>query len=600
MRISRVASILPMFAFLAGCATEEISGQKSDESIFASSDQESVQLAAELALSEAQARPEMFAGVGEMSVLRVFIDEDGLAHARLGQSINGVNVFQGEAIVHLGKDGLFDNVTDHFIRDIDVDFNSPIESKEAIEIAINEFGGADLLLGEPKIDKQIVRQAGKDRLTYRVQLEMRTAKDEPSMPVVFVDAKTREIVQSFDNLETARSRNTYDLNGGTTLPGTLVRSETSGTSSDATLNQAHDNAGRVYDYYSSKHGRDSFDGAGAVIKSSVHYSRNYVNAYWNGTQMVYGDGDTVQSGPLTVLDVVGHEITHAVTERSSNLVYSNESGALNEAMSDIFGASVEAVRDGAVSANTWNIGEECWTPATSGDALRNMADPGQYGDYDYYPTRYTGTSDNGGVHWNSGIANLAFKLAVTGGTHPRGKTTVSVAPLSSNPVTSIDIGAKIFYRANTVYLTSGSGFLDAASATRQAATDLYGANEAASITNAWKAVGVPIFGWTVLGTKTSLSASKRNTKVSYTFTVPAGATAVKVTTSGSNGDADLYVRKGSAPTTTTYDCRSASAASNESCTLNTGVTAGTTIYVMINAYSPFSGLSSEYSSGAAL
>ncbi|HRI68533.1 MAG TPA: M4 family metallopeptidase [Polyangium sp.] len=599
MRISRVASILPMFAFLAGCATEEISGQKSDESIFSSSDQESVQLAAELALSEAQARPEMFAGVGEMSVLRVFIDEQGLAHARLGQSINGVNVFQGEAIVHLGKDGLFDNVTDNFVRDVDVDFTSPIDSKEALDIAINEFGGADLLLGEPKIDKQIVRQAGKDRLTYRVQLEMRTRADEPSMPVVFVDAKTREIVNSFDNLETVKNRKTYNLNGGTALPGTLVRSEGGAATGDSTLDQAHDNAGRVHDYYLSKHSRDSFDGAGAIITSSVHYSRNYVNAYWNSSQMVYGDGDGVQSGPLTVLDVVGHEITHAVTERSSNLVYSNESGALNEAMSDIFGAAIEAHRDGAVSGNTWKVGEECWTPGTAGDSLRQMDDPGLYGDYDYYPTRYTGTSDNGGVHWNSGIANLAFALAVKGGTHPRGKTTVNVTALSSTGTTSIDMGAKIFYRANTVYMTSGSDFLSAAGATSQAATDLYGATAANSIVQAWKAVGVPVFNWTVLGNKTGLSASKKNGKVNYTFTVPAGATAVKVTTTGTNGDADLYVRKAAAPTTTTYDCRSAGAASNESCVVS-GVTAGTTIYVMINAYSAFSGLSSQYSGGTAL
>ncbi len=599
MRISRVASILPMFAFLAGCATEEISGQKSDESIFSSSDQESVQLAAELALSEAQARPEMFAGVGEMSVLRVFIDEQGLAHARLGQSINGVNVFQGEAIVHLGKDGLFDNVTDRFIRDIDVDFNSPIDAKEAIEIAINEFGGADLLLGEPKIDMQIVRQADKDRLTYRVQLEMRTRADEPSMPVVFVDAKTREIVNSFDNLETVKNRKTYNLNAGTTLPGTLVRSEGGAASGDSTLDQAHDNAGRVYDYYMAKHSRDSFDGAGAIITSSVHYSRNYVNAYWNSSQMVYGDGDGVQSGPLTVLDVVGHEITHAVTERSSKLVYQNESGALNEAMSDIFGAAIEAHRDGAVSGNTWKVGEECWTPGTAGDSLRQMDDPALYGDYDYYPTRYTGTSDNGGVHWNSGIANLAFALAVKGGTHPRGKTTVNVPALSSAMTTPIDMGAKIFYRANTQCLTSGSGFLDAAGCTRDAALALYDANAANSIALAWKAVGVPVFNWTVLGNKTGLSASKKNGKVNYTFTVPAGATAVKVTTTGTNGDADLYVRKAAAPTTTTYTCRSAGAASNESCVV-TGVSAGTTIYVMINAYSAFSGLSSQYSGGTAL
>jgi bacillolysin len=305
----------------------------------------------------------------------------------------------------------------------------------------------------------------------------------------------------------------------------------------------------------------------------------------------------VQSGPLSVLDVVGHEITHAVTEKTSALVYQNESGALNEAMSDVFGAAIEAVRDGSVSANTWNIGEECWTPATPGDALRNMADPAQYGDYDYWPTRYVGTSDNGGVHWNSGIANLAFKLAVTGGTHPRGKSTVNVPALSSNAMTSIDMGAKIFYRANAQCLTAGATFQDAAGCTRDAAQALFGATAANAINEAWKAVGVPApLTWSVGDTQSNLSASKSQQKT-FTFVVPTGATGLKFSTTGANGDADLYVRKGSAPTTATYDCRSAGAASNESCTISTGVTAGTTYHVMINAYAAYTGLTYTASSG---
>ena len=119
-----------------------------------------------------------------------------------------------------------------------------------------------------------------------------------------------------------------------------------------------------------------------------------------------------------------------------------------------------------------------------------MNDPALAGDYDYYPTRYTGTSDNGGVHWNSGIANLAFYLMVTGGTHPRGKTSTVVPALDANAYTSIQMAAAIFYRANTVYLTPGSTFSDARGATAQAATDLYGAAAAAAVNEAWTAVGV--------------------------------------------------------------------------------------------------------------
>jgi len=584
-----------MFALLAGCATEE-SGQKTDESIFATADQDTLQFAGELALSEAADRPEMFEQAGELQVSRVLIDDEGRAHARLAQTFGGIPVFEGEAVVQLGKDGKFDTVTDRFVRDVKVNLVPSISEKEALEIAVNEFGGVDMLVGKPKIDMQIVRDRMGDHLTYRVQLEMRDAKDELTMPIAFVDAHSRDIVRSYDNLETALNRKTYTLAGGTVLPGTLSRSEGQAPGSDATLNQAHDNAGLVWDYYSQRHGRDSFDGAGAIITSSVHYSTKYVNAFWNGTQMVYGDGDNVQSGPLTVLDVVGHEITHAVTERSSNLVYANESGALNEAMSDIFGAAIEAFRDGAVSGNTWKVGEECWTPGTAGDSLRQMDDPGLYGDYDYYPTRYTGTADNGGVHGNSGIANLAFALMVKGGTHPRAKTNNVVAPIDANVNLSIQKAADIFYKANTTCLTAGSTFRDARGCTETIANTVYGAAAAASVTAAWTAVGVPApYVWTQRDLKSSVSGAKA-AKIYYTLVVPAGAKALRFSTSGGTGDSDLYVRKGSKPTTASYTCRSAGNGNAESCTID-APTAGATYYVMVYGYTAFSGLTYKAESG---
>src|SRR5207248_565890 len=138
-----------------------------------------------------------------------------------------------------------------------------------------------------------------------------------------------------------------------------------------------------------------------------------------------------------------------------NLTYSNESGAINEAMSDIHGEVIESWQRGngdvaaGVTSDTWKVGEVIWTPNTPGDALRYMNNPTQDGSSaDYYPERYTGTSDNGGVHSNSGIANLAFYLLSQGGTHPRSKTTVQV------PGIGIAKAAQIFYRANTHYLTA--------------------------------------------------------------------------------------------------------------------------------------------------
>jgi bacillolysin len=596
MRISKLARLLPLALGLAGCsmAADEPADTKTDQ-VFTSGTEQSMKLAGDLALQHIADRAQLGLGTGDLSVRKVLIDEQGGAHVRVGQTIGGIPVFEGEAIIHIGSDGQFDSVTDKTLHDVKLDLVPTVAERDATNLAVMAMGGKALLVGKPAADLQILRRGGTDYLTYRVQLDMRNAHDEPMMPVVFVDAHTSKIVWSFDNLETAQNRATYTAKNRTTLPGTLLRSEGQGATGDWVADLAHDNAGYVWSYYWNRHGRDSFDGAGGQIKSSVHYSRNYVNAFWNGTQMVYGDGNGTDSSPLVVLDVVGHEITHAVTERSSGLTYSNESGALNEAMSDIFGAAIEAYRDGAVSANTFKVGEECWTPATPGDSLRQMDDPAVYGDFDYWPTRYTGTSDNGGVHWNSGIANLAFSLAVKGGTHPRGKTSVVVTPLSTNLNTSIQMAAAIFYRANTQCMSAGSTFQDANGCTQAAANALYGAAAASTVASAWAAVGVPnAIAYTVLDTRTNLSAGK-NAQTSFSYAKPAGATAMKFTTSGSNGDADLYVRFGAPPTTATYDCRSAGATSNEGCTI-TGAQSGT-YYVMINAYAAYTGLTFQASSG---
>ncbi|HVG59718.1 MAG TPA: M4 family metallopeptidase, partial [Hyalangium sp.] len=427
MRISRLLPVLPLMV-LSACGME-VSDNDTQPNLTQQDSPLAVSSAPAAALGHGQGlqklkaqRPEFLQGVGDLSFRRGLVDPLGQAHERVDQVINGVPVFAAQAVLHLNPDGSIASITDNLYRNLKVDTTPQLGAAEATKIAIGYVGGQKALAGSPKTDLQILADNG-GRLTWRVQLDTLNDKGEPAMPNIFVDAKTGEIAMQFNNLKTTRNRRTHTANNRTSLPGTLVRSEGQGPVSDAVLNQAHDNAGLTYDYYFSKHGRDSYNGAGATLTSTVHYSRNYVNAFWNGTQMVYGDGDGSQSGPLTVLDVVGHELTHAVTDTASDLVYSGESGALNEAMSDIFGAAIEAYRDGAVSTNTWKIGEECWTPGTSGDALRYMYDPGLAGDYDYYPTRYTGTSDNGGVHWNSGIANLAFYLMVSGGTHPRGKTT---------------------------------------------------------------------------------------------------------------------------------------------------------------------------------
>jgi vibriolysin len=242
----------------------------------------------------------------------------------------------------------------------------------------------------------------------------------------------------------------------------------------------------TWDFYSAKFGRDSFNGSGAIIHSTVHYSKNYVNAFWDGQQMVYGDGDNYYAGPFAQdMDVVVHELTHAVTQYEANLVYQNQSGALNEAMSDIMAAAADAWKNG-VSSKTWALAEACWTPGQANDAMRYMNNPTADGQsYDYYPERYTGGEDNGGVHLNSGIANLAFYLLSQGGTHPRGKTNTQV------PALGADKAGQIFYRALANYMNSNATFQDARNATAQAATELFGADAATATHAAWTAVGVP-------------------------------------------------------------------------------------------------------------
>ncbi|WNG19751.1 M4 family metallopeptidase [Cystobacter fuscus] len=596
MRIRRLVSVLPFVLLGSACGVDmdadtQTSLGEQDSSLVSQVDdgQGLRQLKAQ--------RPEFLQEAGELSFKRALVDSRGQKHERLSQTFKGVPVFGAQAIVHLKGDGSIASITDRLARGLKVDTTPRLRADEATQLAVGHAGGPSLLGAAPKADLQILPDSKGARLTWRVQLETVTAKGEPSMPNLFIDAHTGELVQQFDNLKTARNRKTYTAGTRTTLPGTLVRSEGQGPSGDAVLDMAHDNAGITYDFYFSKFGRDSYNGTGGTLSSSVHYSKNYVNAYWDGTQMVYGDGDGVDSSPLTVLDVVGHELTHAVTDTSSDLIYSNESGALNEAMSDVFGAAIEAYRDGAVSANTWKIGEECWTPATPGDALRYMNDPATAGDYDYYPTRYTGTSDNGGVHWNSGIANLAFHLMVSGGTHPRGKTSNVVPALdAADAYNSIQKGAAIFYRANTVYLTPSSTFADARTATAQAAADLYGAGSSAvtSVNEAWSAVGVaPAPVWTAFSTLTNLSGA-RSSSTNYSFVTPAGATAIKFEMSGGSGDADLYVKFGSAPTTTSYDCRPYASGNSESCSFNPARQG--TYYVLIRGYSAYSGVTLKASS----
>ncbi len=278
---------------------------------------------------------------------------------------------------------------------------------------------------------------------------------------------------------------TFSLNNGTNYSSaTDVTSNSSEFTNDPTAVQAHWGAERTHEYFYQKHNRNSFDGNGAVINSYVHYSSNYVNAFWDGQRMTYGDGDGVNYGPLVSLDIVGHEITHGLTSYSANLIYQNESGALNESFSDIFGEAIERFGTGT---NDWQMGTDMGIGGSG--AIRSMDNPNAFNDPDTYGGSfwYTGTGDNGGVHINSGVQNKWFYILTEGesGTNDLGNS-YNVSGIG------MEKAAEIAFRNLTVYLGTSSNFSDARSGAIQSAIDLFGAGspEEIATTNAWYAVGV--------------------------------------------------------------------------------------------------------------
>jgi len=525
-------------------------------------------------------------GAADLAPTRITVDEQDNTHIRYAQMKNGLRVVGGEFIVHVDKDGRIYSANGSARDGQSVSAQARISAEAAVAAALRDTVGRHVGT-EGSAQLVYIRQGNQLKLAYEV-LVNGEGVELPIREYVYVSATDASVLTRASLIHSALSRAVYSANNGTSLPGTLKRSEGGGATGDAHVDQNYDHLATTYNCYKTNFNRDSYNNLGAQLKSSVHYSSNYVNAYWNGTQMVYGDGNNVDSGMLGKdLDVTVHELTHAVTGSESNLTYSNESGALNEGMSDIFAAYCESwSRLGfGVDADVWMIGEDIWTPATAGDALRYMANPTQDGSsYDYYPERYTGTSDNGGVHSNSGIANLAFKLLVTGGTHPRGKTTTAVTGLGMQQA-----GA-IFYKANTDLFTASTTFAQAKSYTEQAATAL--GYSAASVTQAWQAVGVgvpvPSTALTNGVALTGLSGASGSQKFYY-LDVPAGK-AVTFALSGGTGDADMYVKFGSQPTTSSYDCRPYLSGNNETCNIAAKTTTGR-FHVLLNGFSSYSSAS---------
>ncbi|MEU9111417.1 M4 family metallopeptidase [Streptomyces sp. NPDC048483] len=283
------------------------------------------------------------------------------------------------------------------------------------------------------------------------------------------------------------NRTICDAKHHETLPGTKVHTESDGPSPDISVNRAHAGLGATFDLFLKVYGRKSIDGAGLPLDATVHYGEKYDNAFWDGERMVFGDGDNDLFVDFTIaVDVIGHELTHGVTQYTANLDYQGQSGALNESVSDVFGSLIKqyALGQSAEEAD-WLIGSGLLGPGIdNGTALRSMKEPGTAYDDDVLgkdpqPATMAGyvdtTDDNGGVHINSGIPNHAFYLAATA------------------------LGGNAWERAGQVWydvLTGGelakdAQFADFAQLTIAAAQARFGAGaEHDALVKAWTQVGV--------------------------------------------------------------------------------------------------------------
>ncbi|MFS1517112.1 M4 family metallopeptidase [Bacillus sp. SCS-151] len=562
---------------------------------------------------------------GEFNINDVATDELGMTHYRTQLTVDGIPVYGAELLVHTDANGVvtaMNGQVEPKLENKKWSKSVKLSQKDAIQVAeasLSFTPDANTYTTEPASDLYVYKHENKWMPVYIVELQFL----EPYIgrEFVFIDAKKGDVLRSFNQIQHAettgtgtgvlgdtKTLNTYEQNGtyylsDRTKPmtgnietydagdqwatGTLVSDSDNNfnSSRQKAAVDAHYYAGVVYDYFKNEHNRNSYDNRGSDVVSSVHVrdpdalNRPWNNAAWVGTQMVYGDGDgttfTALSGSL---DVVAHELTHAVTDFSADLVYEFEPGALNESFSDVFGIIVEAGYEGSVD---WLLGEEVYTPHISGDALRSISNPtlynqpAHYDDFVVLPNTQQG--DWGGVHINSGIPNKAFyNIATTIG---------------------LDKSGDIYYRALTQYLTSQSQFIDARNALLQSAADLFGEDgtEYNAVADGFSAVGIggggPITNDTFepndsLSEAHSITSgdtytsyiSSSNDEDFYTFTT-GGAGDITVDLTNVPKDYDLYLLNASGSTVAQSEN---ARTSNESITFS--ASGADTFYVKVIGY----------------
>jgi thermolysin len=455
----------------------------------------------------------------------------GRTHERLNQYHEGVRVFGGQ-LVWQKDGGQVLSITGSLYEGVQVETSASLGADDAARLALSTAGQGSRLAGST----ELVILPLQDRFVLAYYLHLREAD---AVEAVFLDARTGAVVLRYDD---RRSQSSIGLGVGTWLDEKKLSVESrAGTNRavdalrpfgirtydvnydylswyfyladtdaflatdrdnewrDGAVVDAHAYSGYTYDYYFKRHGRRGLDDRGLAAINFVHIfpqSAAYNNAYYDTVDqsMNYGDGDGVTFNFFSSsLEVVAHELTHGVTSFSSDLIYLNESGALNEAFSDIMGASVEWYFEppgrGRQRAE-WTVGEDLFIDF--GRFIRSFENPQAAGDPDHYSIRClppicTEDFDHGGVHINSGIANHAFYLMTQGGTNrTSGVTVQGVGTAQMGQIESV------FYRAFVFYLVPSSDFHAAREATLRAARELYGEGGVVeqTVRQGWDAVGV--------------------------------------------------------------------------------------------------------------
>jgi Zn-dependent metalloprotease len=486
------------------------------------------------------ARIDRMVETGALALSRAQDDPDfpGRRHLRFDQRISGVRVFGAQLVRELDRDGSTLGVSGSIDDGLSLDVRPTLRPDQAAREAERASGTGSLAVGEAEL--VVLVHEGGPVLCFTTWV-----RRDHDLERVFVDARTGGLVHRYPDLRSEAAVGlgsgvwgdrkkvsadssaggflaedrlrppalaTYDLRYSLSAAGealstgrldpALVARDGDNQWTDGAVVDAHAFAGLTYDYYFKRHGRRGIDGLDLPMRSVTHFvprSYEFANAFWDpfSSAMYYGDGDSEFASFSGALDVVAHELTHGVTQYTWDGIYEGESGALNEAFSDVMGTGAEFFHQpagpGRLQADYF-LGEDLafvFDPPRT--AVRSMENPALFCsaslgqcDPDHYSRRYRGAADGGGVHHNSGIANQAFYLLAEGGVNrTSGQRVAGLGPGGR------ERAERIFYRGFTAYLTPSANFLDARAATIRAARDLYGEADAAQVALAWSAVGVP-------------------------------------------------------------------------------------------------------------